>query len=512
MIQYQRSMAVIERARAETSSRDRAAVPHLTRSAAPRALPGVSPVGRENGTPPRFCAFLARPPPLPSWAVRYALVLALASCGRLGFSETNSPTGDSGAGSEAMSGTVRVVVVTDETLPGVVPATKAGLPVDSATVLVDRGTGTLERLLTDAQGSVTLATDGLVAYHVVYGSGSAWRVYTVATGATGTVSLGGNASSADGQMTIVLPNGPGNTFAANLPEHCQSIFNVSSTPSLSIPYNGPCEGQVVRVIGFASTNLSNERYVDAGMVKIARGTQVMVSGSYATPPTYAIQLTNLPAGAQFVTAEVLARSQLDLTPMESSSTSGQTPVTGPTMTVTTTAAAGANTLRVTADNGRAGRAFISTSEQIAPVSFSAPPISARFDAKALLPAFTSFDFDAKLNLTWAGGTGGTMIVVELLTDSFEWDAYLPPTATSLALPVIPADIGFPRSPTVYDVTLRRLDIPGATAVGLTPAIDKTWRRWPHDAALLPASGNRMAEARYVSGLVTGPSAATRPDR
>jgi hypothetical protein len=401
-----------------------------------------------------------------------------------------------------------VVVATDETPPGVVPATRAGLPVDSATVLVDRGTGTLERLLTDAQGSVTLVTDDVVAYHVVYGSGDAWRVYTVATGATGTVSLGGNAPSADGKMTISLPNGAGNTFAANLPEHCQSIFEVYSTPSLLLPYNGPCEGQVVRVIGFVSNNLNNERYVD-GMVKIAKGTQAAVTGSYATPPTYSIKLTNLPAGAQSVTTEVLARSQLDLTPMGSGRTSGQTPVTGPTLTVTTTAAPGADTLRVTADSGRAGRAFISTSEQIAPVSFSAPPISASFDASTLLPAFTSLDFDAKLNLSWKGGTGGAMIVVELITDSFEWDAYLPATATSLALPVIPADIGFPRAPTVYDVRLMRLDVPGATAVGLTPAIDQTWRRWPHDAALLPASGNRMAEAHFISGLVTDSPAAAR---
>src|SRR5262245_54500641 len=116
-------------------------------------------------------------------------MLALASCGRLDFDGAKTNAG-SGAGSGAME-TVEVVVVADETLPGIT----AGMPVSSATVLVDRGTGALERLLTDARGSVTLATDDLVAYHVVYGSGSAWRVYTVATGATGTVSLGGNAPS-----------------------------------------------------------------------------------------------------------------------------------------------------------------------------------------------------------------------------------------------------------------------------------------------------------------------------
>lgn len=430
-------------------------------------------------------------------------MLALASCGRIGFNDTTSITDGGG------TNTVRVVVVTDSTPPGTGSATP-GTPVDSATVLVDRGAGTLERLLTDVHGSVTLATDGLVAYHVVYGSSHAWRVYTVATAATGTVSLGGNAPAAGGKVTIVLPGGSGNSFGAHLPEHCQSIFDTFSTPSVSIQYNGACDGQVVQVIGFASTNLSNLRYVDAGMIRLAPGTQSTVAGTYAALPTHSIQLTNVPAGAQLVSAQVLARNQLDLTPMESSSSPSQTQATGPTMTLTPTAAAGGNTLRVTANVGRAGRAVISTSEQLAPVSFSAAPISASFDANALLPAFTSFDFDTQLNLTWvAGGTSGTMIVMQLLTDSFEWDAYLPPTATALAFPVIPADIGFPRAPMVYDVRLMRIDVPGATAVGLTPAIDQTWRRWPHDAALFPASGNRMAEARYISGLVTDPSAAAQ---
>jgi hypothetical protein len=433
-------------------------------------------------------------------------VFALASCGRLGFNDMRSMTGDGGADGGATS-TVRVVVAADYTPPGSGPTTTPGTPVEAATVLVDRGAGTLERLLTDAQGSVKLDAEGLVAYHVVHGSANAWRVYTVATGATGTVSLGGNDPPAGGRATIVLPSGPGNSFRVHLPEHCQSIFESSGTPSLSVQYNGACDGKVVHAIGFASTNLSNMRYVDAGMIKLAPGTPSMVAGTYAALPTHSIELTNVPAGAQSVSAEVLARNELDLTPMESSSSPDSTPVTGATMMLTTTAAAGGNTLRVSASVGRAGRAVLSTSSQLAPVSFSAAPISASFDASSLLPAFTSLDFDTDLNVTWAGGgTSGTMIVVHLRTDSFEWDAYLPPTATALAFPVIPADIGFPRAPRVYDVQVVRIDVPGATAVGLTPAIDQTWRRWPHDAALFPASGNRIAAARYVSGLVADPSA------
>jgi hypothetical protein len=179
-------------------------------------------------------------------------------------------------------------------------------------------------------------------------------------------------------------------------------------------------------------------------------------------------------------------------------------VTGTSATLATAAAPGANALHVKVSMGRAGRALLSSTEQIAPVAFSGQPISASFDASTLLAPFTAFDFDAQLNVTWAGGSGGTMIIVHLTSDGFTWDAFLPPTATSLAFPVIPGDIGFPRSRMAYTVDVTRIDVPGATAVGLTPTIDRTWRRWPSDAALLPASGNRMAEVSYISGLVTAP--------
>lgn len=436
-------------------------------------------------------------------------MLALASCGRFGFTDLRTTTGDGGPGDGGTSSAIRVVVTTDQSPFDVFPPVPAGMPIASATVLVDRGTGALERLLTDAQGSVTLPAGGIVAYHVIYGNGNNWRVYTVATGATGTIALGGIPRPPGSQMTLVLPSGPGNTFSANIPERCGSL-DLMTTPSLSFTYDAGCDGQTVRAIGFASTNGGNPRYLDAGTIRLAPGAQVTATGSYAQPPPYSIKLTNLPASAGFVTTELLARSQLDLTRMEFGNESSEVQVTGSAMTVTPAAAPGANTLHVTTDSGRAGVALLTTSEQIAPVSFSPIPISGSFDAATMLPAFTSFDFDAKLNLSWAGGgTEGTMIVVELTADSVQWDAYLPPTATSLAFPVIPADIGFPLSPMVGTVDVMRLDVPGATAVGLTPAIDQTWRRWPDDPVLLPASGNRMAKVSYISGLVTAPSARAR---
>jgi hypothetical protein len=444
--------------------------------------------------------------------VRYALVLALTSCGRFAFDDMRSddggPPGVEAPGGEAS--TVRLVVTADYTPQGSGPFVPLGTPIESATVLVDRGTGALERLVTDAEGSVTFDTDGLVAYHVVHGSSNWWRVYTVATGATGTVSLGGVApTGAGGQVTMVLPTSSDAWFRAHLPEGCQSIFDVSSTPTVSIQYNPACAGQTVRVLGFTTPDFDNVRYVDAGMIKLAPGTRSTVTGTYAAMPTHSIALTNVPAGTQRVSAEILARDQSVLMPMEFSSPD-QVQVTGPTMMLTPTAAPGGDTLRVSADMGRVGRAFSSATGAVVPISFSAAPISASFDASTLLAPFTSFDFDSKLNVSWAGGDGtGTMLVMQVSADSFEWHAYLPTTATALSFPVIPADIGFPRAPRVYTVAISRIDVPGATAVGLTPTIDQTFQRWPNDPALFPPSGNRSAGAAFASGLVTDPSATAR---
>lgn len=450
-----------------------------------------------------LCAFFA---PGPTAAitiapVRFALVLVLASCGRLGFSDTSSNIPDGGVGPNGT--TVRVVVTADYVPAGSGPSTTPGAPVEAATVLVDRGAGTLERRLTDAQGAVTLDADGLVAYHVVHGSSNAWRVYTVATGATGTISLGGIAAPSDGTVSLDLPAGPQSWFEAHLPDGCQSLFDPSSTPSVSVLYDSPCGGQTVRVMGFAWDAPSTARYVDAGLVKLAPGTRTTVTGTYAAMPAHSIQVTNLPAQAETVSAEIFARDQLSMTAMEWSSSPDLNPVTGPTATLTTSAAPGGNTLRVTVRFVRAGQTFSTSTEQIAPISFSAPPISASFDAKGMLPPFTAFDLDPELNFSWASpGSDGTMIVAHVSADNFEWDAYLPPTATALAFPAIPADIGFPRAFTVYTASVARIDVPGATAVGLTPSIDRAFRRWPYDATLFPASGNRIAGAGYVRGFVT----------
>src|SRR5262249_18763458 len=164
-----------------------------------------------------------------------------------------------------------------------------------------------------------------------YGNGNAWRVYTVATGATGAIALGGIALPRANQMSLVLPSGPGNFFTANIPQRCGAL-DLMTSPSLSFSYAAGCEGHMVRAVGFSSNNGGNPRYLDAGTVKLAQGSQVTATGSYVQPQTYSIALTNLPASAAFVSTELLTRSQLDLIRMEFGKISSETQVTGSTMT------------------------------------------------------------------------------------------------------------------------------------------------------------------------------------
>ena len=420
-------------------------------------------------------------------AMRYALVLALASCGRLGFTDL---TGDSGNGGPFS--TIKVVLSTDEY--GLV---MPGLPLSGATVLVDRGTGVFDRLTTDEQGLATLAADGVVAFHVVYGGYTAWRIYTVATGTTGTIALGGTpvAHYNSQPMTFVLPNGPGKLFTVHVPGQCATPSQ-RSVPTLSFYYNRVCEGRTVRAIGYNTTNGSTDtRYVDAGAVTLADGSSFTVTGSYAALSSHTIEVDNMPVGTTFVSADVLERSQVDLTRLAYNSASAIA-VTSTTATVTTSTSPGGNTLRVLTYTNAPG-SYNSWSERIAPANVSS---LVQFDASAMVPPFTSIDAYNVPRLTWSGGgTAGTITVASIIAGPVQWDAYLAPTATSLEFPVLPSDLGVPM-PTQFDqVDIIKFDIPQATTAAIAQSIDQSWRRWPYDATLLPDAGSGLARIQTFYG-------------
>jgi hypothetical protein len=434
--------------------------------------------------------------------VKYALLLALAGC-RFGFSETpgvfvDGGASDSGAAdATAATDSVRLILTTDSA-----GAQNAGLPIPGATVLVDRGTGALERLTTDGTGTVSLRSDGIVAYHVLYGSmDNGWRLYTVATGALGPITLGGNGFQSGGTMSLNVPAVSQGDFNLNVPERCGT--QVGDTPPIAIKYTAECEGQTVRAVCFVTTDFDTWRYLDVGAIKLAAGTTATATGAYAAQPQHKVLLTGVPANLR-ASAAVYFRSQLDLTSMEHDSNGllTTTTVSGTTATVTMPAAPGGNTvLASVGPPSRPGIAFGGASERYVPVAFSAAaPFTATVDVSTMPPPIVDVDLDSRTGLTWTGGTGGTITVVDLNTAKYHWTAYLPPTAQSLPFPVIPADIGFPSAESVSTFDLMKFDIPGATAAGLTPQIDQLWHRWPHDPALLPAGGAGAIRASYISGL------------
>jgi hypothetical protein len=434
--------------------------------------------------------------------MRIAWLLALAGCGRYGFSD--KPGGhdiiiDGGASdSSAAMNSIRLTLMTDSA-----GAQNAGLPIPGATVLIDRGTGALERLTTDDTGAVSLRPDGIVAYHVLYGGGdNPWRLYTIATGALGPITLGGNGFTSGGTMTLNVPAVTNGEFSLNIPGRCGG--QTSHGNKIPIDYTAECEGQTVRAVCFETTDFSTWKYLDVGTVKLANATTAAVAGSYVALAQHKVVLTGVPAGIS-ATAQVFTRSQLDLTLMQhdDQGLDSTTTMSGTTATVTMPAAPGGNTVLASfgSPNTKIGVAFGGDSVRFIPATFSTTaPFTATVDGSIMMRPITDVEFDSKAGLTWAGGTGGTITVLDLSTDKYHWTAYLGPAAQSLPFPVIPADIGFPSSQQVSGFDLMKFDIPGATAAGLTPQIDQLWHRWPSDPALLPDTGAGEIRASYIMGL------------
>jgi hypothetical protein len=433
--------------------------------------------------------------------MRYVLVLALASCGRVGFGDSGVVMGEPGDASPGEPGdaspvgpapTIDLAMATDEN-----GAVMSGRPIAGATVLVDRGTGSYERLTTDVHGALSMNPDGVIAYHVVYPNGGDWRIYTVATGTTGPIVLGGNAAPRSSKpMTFVLPSGPSPWFTVHVPEQCM-VLPEYNAPTVMASYDASCEGRTVRAIAFNAVNdLSSARYVDAGTVKLVEGTRFVASGSYAAEVAHTIKVSNVPDPVTSVEAEILGRDQADLTRMAFDDVIPTSSVTNHAATLTTTTAPGGNALRITAYNDiPSPSTFLSWTQRIAPAQIGSTVL---FDAAALLPPFQSLAVKEP-NVSWTGATGGTVTIVEVSTGNVKWDAFLAPTATSLTFPAIPADLGVP-VPTQFDsVIITTLDVPGASLASVVGTIDQSSRRWPYDPALMPAAGGGRARIEYFVG-------------
>jgi phage tail protein X len=423
--------------------------------------------------------------------VTLASIIALAGCGRLGFEDRGAPPWDGPLPDDPDH--LTLVVTSDE-----YGGDAIGTPIPGATVLVDRGSG-LERSVTDGQGTARFPIAGLVACHVVFKGDLGWRVYTLVAPRSGTIELGSRPQiSANLRMTFPVPlDSLAGDFTVRIPEHCGSAAYYG-TPPVSIDYDRACEGKPERVIAFArspSGSGSPDRYLDGGDVMLANGSMHPVAGSYQPLDAHQVHLGNLPGGATSVTTEILARSGLELTPLEPSF-NGATPQGG-AATLATPAAPGGNALRVLAF-GSPPPAYLGSSERITPVTVAA---AMEVDAQGMLPLFDALVASRPPSLAWTGGgTGGTIIAIEANAGMVQWDAYLDPSATGVMFPDIPADLAVP-IPKAFDyASVVKLDVPGATTAGLARTIDRRWLLWPHDDELFPPDGSAITRILYTAAL------------
>jgi hypothetical protein len=423
---------------------------------------------------------------------RVALAIALAGCGRVGFQDIAGPAGGD-AGSDAATGdTVTLVVTSDEYL-----AEPAGLPIAGATVLVERGTGT-DRLVTDATGRAQFAAAGVTACHVIYKSSIGWRGYTVQPPPAGTIELGSRpAFNLNRSITFTLPpSGGASDYTVRLPGHC-AFPPYSGSPSVFVQYDPACDGATVHAVGFVRAPVGSgmpDSYLDAGMVALRNGATHQVTGNYQPLAMRTLQLTDLPAGAAGVIADVVARAGLDLTSL--TPTLDSVTPSGGAATLHEEVAPGANGLEITVFGGLPVQ-YSTSSELIAPLT---APIPLTLSAKDMLPLFDSMTLTDPSRIAWTGGAGGAITIVERIGGDFQWDWYLPASATVARLPAIPADLGVPAPKVPDDASVTKLAVPGATGGDLVQTIDRRWVMWPHDAMLLPSAGGASTRILYSAAL------------
>ena len=223
----------------------------------------------------------------------------------------------------------------------------------------------------------------------------------------------------------------------------------------------------------------------------------MITGAFQALPRYPVTLQQPPDGTSYILPSILARTGLDLVEL-APTTTGTTPQPGTDVTtIPTGAAPGGNTLSVLIANTLPLQ-YSSTSQILRPVTIGNP---ITLDAGALLPMFQSLVLTQPPDVSWTGsGDRGTIIVVETITGNVQWDAYLDPSASSVAFPALPADLGI-TTPDHFDfASVNKLEVPGATRVDVARTIDRTWALWPHDASLFPAAGSASARILYSVGL------------
>jgi len=227
---------------------------------------------------------------------------------------------------------------------------------------------------------------------------------------------------------------------------------------------------------------------------LRNGSTVPLRGSYLTAMPQAIDVEHLPNGTTAAYAALYARTGEQLT-LRSSLSSPVTPQ-GNAATLIADASIGGDVVYVRAD-GSPGASRLARSERVAPIALADP---LRVDSAGMLPLFDTLEVPNDGTMAWTGGgTGGTVISTFRSDLANTWQAFLPPTATSLAFPALPADLGVTLPTFAFKGLIAKVDVPGTTASELIRALDLAQDDWPHAPGLVSSDGGVISRIVYDVG-------------
>lgn len=366
--------------------------------------------------------------------MRYGVLLVAAACGRIGF----SPLGGGDGGVTGFDGRVPANAI----VVSVTTDSSNATPVAGATVLVDRGTGSLEPQLTDASGTAEISAASATTFHVVYAAGaSAWRVYTVIAAPPGSlVALGGrhSASAAMSSMTWTVPSlGPGFSYLPLIPNACGTEPQFVGA-TMTIAYSTACEGETFHAYVLATAPPAIE-VLDGGELTLTANNVQAFPGAFGTPGNYVVNIANVPTGS------IALSATLETTGSDAMPLSYLTPVTSPgASTSMTVAAPPGGTALLLGGTGPASGPYTSDTGALVAATGS----STNIDGSQLPPVLSTLTLSPSASsASWAlaGNTSATPSIMwfdaTIMTAvAIQWTAYGPAQTASVQFPPLPADL------------------------------------------------------------------------
>src|SRR6185295_10228207 len=157
-------------------------------------------------------------------------------------------------------------------------------------------------------------------------------------------------------------------------------------------------------------------FIDAGDVTLVAGSSHTVTGAYTALPSHTVRVTNIPAGASYVTAQLMLAAGGELTNL-TVDTATATPE-GSRATLAMSAISIANTLVIDV-NLLNGLPWSSYSAQGRPIAMATGDVA--FDAAAMLPALSQLTIaPAPAGLAWQPSPAGLLYWIDARATAVRW--------------------------------------------------------------------------------------------